>query len=72
MMAEIQAMDFILRKWKANPNLNKKEIIRAYNWEEDQDPENNRPFSNKEIERAKKSLKQLSPAAYKSIFPEEE
>jgi len=70
MMAEIQGLHFVLKRWKKNPSLSKREIIRSYGWKKDTDVKNNKPFSQKEIDRLKKELNRLSPAAYKSIFPE--
>lgn len=71
-MAEIQGLHYVLKKWKENPSLSRREIVLSYGWEKDTDVENNKPFSQKDIERLKKELNRLSPAAYKSIFPEDE
>ena len=62
--AEVSRACKILRGWKENPNATKNEIL------EEDIPENNKPFSQKEIEGYKKLVLRHAPEYYYGIFME--
>ncbi|MGA8102766.1 MAG: hypothetical protein WB869_11455 [Candidatus Acidiferrales bacterium] len=69
MFAEVLFNTFVLRKWKENPAITKREIGFSHNWLEDK-PENNLPLSQTEVEKMKKFLRQHAPSSYWKMFPE--
>lgn len=57
---EIQEIDYILRLWKKNPNLRKKDYERI-SWWKNNSPENNLPPTIDEIHKYLNRLKELNP-----------
>ena len=60
MLIEIQATAMILKKWRKNPKLTKREIGVWNAWQEDI-PANNRPLTQKEVRGYKEFLKKCKP-----------
>ena len=65
-----QAIHFILKKGVKDPKLTKREIGVWSHWKTD-DPENDKPLSQKEVEKYKKIIKEKGPSTYHALFPEE-
>ena len=63
MIIELQAMHLILKMHKQNPYITKREIGVWSSWKEDI-PENNKPLSEREIERYKSYLKKHAPSNF--------
>ncbi len=71
MFVEIQKANSILRSWKNDPRLSKREIVKDYGWEDNNDPENNKPLTEKEVKSFKKFLRENNPTGYYELFPED-
>lgn len=70
MFAELQSTYFILKAWKKNPMLTKKQIGVMHQWKEGAE-ENNKPLMQGEVESSKKLLEEHSSTAYYKLFSEE-
>lgn len=70
MLIEIQATAMVLKKWRKNPKLTKREIGVWSHWSEDI-PKNNLPLSSKEVKDYKDFLKKCNPTSFYNMFPED-
>lgn len=70
MLYEIMAITSVLRAWKRDPNLSKREIGVWSNWQND-NPGNELPLSETEVERMKTFMRKHNPTTYHQIFPED-
>ena len=68
MFIELQGAYFVLRAWKNNPKLSKKQIGIFSHWKDD-GPENERPLTEDEVERFKQFLREHAPTSYYELFP---
>lgn len=68
MMAELQGINFILKAWKKNPKLSKREIGGWY-YPENDNRSYDEPFTEQEIISMKSFLKKNNPTAYYKLFP---
>lgn len=70
MFIELQSAYFVLRAWKKNPKLSKREIGVFGQWTDD-NPENEKPLTEKEVEGFKKLMRENNPTTYHELFPDE-
>lgn len=70
MFIELQAASFVLKKWKDNPQLTKRQIGGWSHWTTDT-PENDKPLTTEEVDRYKKLLLEHAPSNYYKLFPEQ-
>ncbi len=70
MFVELQSAYLVLRAWKENPKSSKREIGVFSHWK-DENPKNDKPLTEKEVEVFKKLLRENNPTAYYELFPEE-
>jgi hypothetical protein len=70
MMIELQAIYFVLKRWNQNPAATKRQIGIWQHWKQETE-DNDRPFSEIEVERMKAFLRQNAPTSYFEIFTEE-
>lgn len=70
MFAALQSTYFILRAWKKNPLLTKRQIGVMHQWKDDTE-ENNKPLTQEEVEGMKSFLKEHNSTVYYELFPED-
>lgn len=70
MLYELMAITFVLRAWKKDPNLSKREIGVWSHWK-DESAQNELPLTESEVERMKSFMRRHSPTTYHDIFPED-
>ena len=70
MFAELLCAYLVLKTWKNNPKLTKREIGLAYDWRSS-NLENDKPLTEKEVESKKKFLRENNPKSYFELFPKE-
>jgi len=68
-MLELQAIHLMLTKWKANPELPRKEVS-VFSGDKS-GREADMPFTKQEITRMKERLRERAPTSYYQLFPEE-
>jgi hypothetical protein len=69
MLAEVMMLDYILRRWREQPDLPKKAYAPIAAWQ-DGSAANELPLS-EEIARKKARMRQIAPATFYRLFPEE-
>jgi hypothetical protein len=67
MLYEIMAITRVLKAWKENPNLSRREIG---GWSENS-PWIDSPLSESEVERMKSFMRRYNPTSYHKMFPED-
>lgn len=56
----LQAISLVLKRWKENPKLTKRQIGVWSHWMTD-DPENDKPLASEDVGRYKRILKEKTP-----------
>jgi hypothetical protein len=67
MLYELMAISRVLRAWKRNPNLSRREIG---GWSDDS-PGIDSPLTESEVERMKSFMRKYNPTSYHEMFPED-
>jgi hypothetical protein len=70
MMAELQGVYLVLKAWKNNPKLTKREIGFWYYPQDDN--QYDRPFNESDILSMKKYLLKNNPTSYYTLFPKDD
>ena len=71
MLAEVMMLDYTLRKWRAQPELPKREYSAIVAWQNGSEA-NELPLGEEEVARKKARLREIAPSAYFRIFPDAE
>lgn len=66
----VLVLHWILKSWKENPKVTRKELGWVFSWQGDT-PESNKPFTAKEIEGFKSGLRRRQKGTYFRLFPED-
>lgn len=70
MFVELIFADWVLRIWKKNPTMTRRQIGLDYSWKSDS-LENDKPLTAEEVTGLKNRLRERAPKVLYDIFPEE-
>jgi len=67
---EVQLADLVLKKWKDNPQLAKRQIGLWSHWKTE-GPENDEPLTTEQVDHYKQVLRKHAPSHYYKLFPKQ-
>jgi hypothetical protein len=65
---EVMAVELVLKKWKDNPQLTKRQFGAWSSWQ----TQNDKPLTTEEVDHYKQFLRKYAPSHYSKLFPKTE